>query len=1445
MGLSNIFKKGRLSKVYLFFMQKYGIIKEKNGDLIMLRIELKKKNKNDNKSAKGSFEYITRSGLSNKDEIAKSTDLIYTSSKIPTFFSKENQFWNEVDKNERKNGRVNSELLISLPREKTTEEKVEMIEEFIENTLKKNTSYSYAIHEPLASDGLTNPHCHLMIYEKVFPRNFYNDELSKNITKKDFANTFSKNGNYIEKEKSYREKAFIYKARENYEELVYEKGDLNTQKQIEKFAKLNKKSKNKDNEKRFFILQSEQTLMKEKGEIYMNDFYNLKNSNSVNEIKEYFESVSEEKMKELNKLFPEQKDFFEIMKNENIDNINEKHNMSNEIILQTIHDITLQKSPSNLIATNSDLISLNKNIRNSMDIDDITNKYIYDKLVTKVFKDDNFDLENNRFFQLNKYFKELKENEENRLEASNYISNTTLEYRKNENDITIIDELPYKKINVKEIDLEKLELDCIKIEDNFNKKEEELFKNKELTNDLRLMYFTDLTKNIDPDDLKISFNEFMKNLKDNIQYNYQNLTKDFVYTDLFFKPNTNYFVEYDKNEINPDYLSMHTTTKNIRSKEFELKNEIIETSLNEVAKKENISLEENEKFFKDRKDFVELIKNNIKGNITYFNKVGNIDESMFFFKAIEDRENIIRTNLGNENLDFKISIKIPKERKKEESFDINNYLEKREISFQNFLTEKKEIDKAKLELGLSSTIYEKKEKSQTESETFRKNLRPTLPLMKVKLYLIPDDDTKNNLRMFKLDNNNDLLNVGLDFQGRNPSLLLNTPSVLEMAYKHSKDLSKDINLEKDISNSLEKSIETNSSNQKVFSKMKLKENIKNCFVDDNINKMITKNNGLHYKLTKNIADKILDKNMAFTALQNEYNLKDSIGKLVTEKGAYTFFGFSEDIEKMNNSLKKHYFIKSERENLVDKTVQSTNNINCIINFNNLEETTNISNVEKINSFFNLTTIGSDNLKSFITPNQEIEKKLINDFYLKKENEQIQTIIKDKINSGKTSKIPFYKEEKLEKEKESYFFDKNIEMLSLQYYVSTVNLSENEDEDPALDGINNLAKLSLSNMKQYVNSRPRRKEDEVKIDNRRIERYNIERESIISRKQETEKEYLTATDNINLNQYLSTLNFVKFKLEWEKENEEDEDKEEKEFSLIIKPAELTEKNSDYLFNDERMFDKNLIFKIYITNNGIDKQLDINTLNDNIKDGTPEEIKNIATDNIIKEYFRTRLIDKSDNPEQWTDSECDEIKNKLDIKLEYEIEKITKDQSLENSIKEFVAHNEVFQKIRINIDTDVEIQTSINNLQNTLLGQKLANELQKHIYSENDYVLEIYKYKNQNMKSLLEVNELQEDELTIKRKIKEIDYFNKNHDLFKAINDYSIDTDDDKVIANFNSKNKDIKVKKDIRFVKEYSNLDFDIQPKSYELEKDDFKNNFEIVKNNSKKMKLLKEVEKAL
>ncbi len=75
-------------------------------------------------------------------------------------------FWKSADKNERINGRIYTELEISLPRELNKEQREELVQEFVDKTLGKNFTYFYAIHSPLASDGEQNPHIHLMFSER-------------------------------------------------------------------------------------------------------------------------------------------------------------------------------------------------------------------------------------------------------------------------------------------------------------------------------------------------------------------------------------------------------------------------------------------------------------------------------------------------------------------------------------------------------------------------------------------------------------------------------------------------------------------------------------------------------------------------------------------------------------------------------------------------------------------------------------------------------------------------------------------------------------------------------------------------------------------------------------------------------------------------------------------------------------------------------------------------------------------------------------------------------------------------------------------------------------------------------------------------------------------------------------------------------------------------------
>ena len=107
------------------------------------------------------YAYINRDGKYKRADIEK-----IESGNLPTWAKDAKHFWKSADKNERMNGRVYTELEISLPRELTQEQREELVSRFVEKTLGKNFTYSYAIHNPLARDGEQNPHVHSMFSER-------------------------------------------------------------------------------------------------------------------------------------------------------------------------------------------------------------------------------------------------------------------------------------------------------------------------------------------------------------------------------------------------------------------------------------------------------------------------------------------------------------------------------------------------------------------------------------------------------------------------------------------------------------------------------------------------------------------------------------------------------------------------------------------------------------------------------------------------------------------------------------------------------------------------------------------------------------------------------------------------------------------------------------------------------------------------------------------------------------------------------------------------------------------------------------------------------------------------------------------------------------------------------------------------------------------------------
>lgn len=107
------------------------------------------------------FAYINREGKYSRDDIDS-----FETVNLPAWAEDAKHFWKSADKNERINGRIYKELEISLPRELDAEQRVELVKDFMEKTLGDKFTYSYAIHVPLASDGMQNPHVHVMFSER-------------------------------------------------------------------------------------------------------------------------------------------------------------------------------------------------------------------------------------------------------------------------------------------------------------------------------------------------------------------------------------------------------------------------------------------------------------------------------------------------------------------------------------------------------------------------------------------------------------------------------------------------------------------------------------------------------------------------------------------------------------------------------------------------------------------------------------------------------------------------------------------------------------------------------------------------------------------------------------------------------------------------------------------------------------------------------------------------------------------------------------------------------------------------------------------------------------------------------------------------------------------------------------------------------------------------------
>ncbi|MGK4724815.1 MobA/MobL family protein, partial [Salmonella enterica] len=69
---------------------------------------------------------------------------------------------------ERKHGTAYREIEIALPRELTRDQRIELVEDFVQKELGDRHAYQYEIHNPPgAIDGKEQPHEHIMFCERI------------------------------------------------------------------------------------------------------------------------------------------------------------------------------------------------------------------------------------------------------------------------------------------------------------------------------------------------------------------------------------------------------------------------------------------------------------------------------------------------------------------------------------------------------------------------------------------------------------------------------------------------------------------------------------------------------------------------------------------------------------------------------------------------------------------------------------------------------------------------------------------------------------------------------------------------------------------------------------------------------------------------------------------------------------------------------------------------------------------------------------------------------------------------------------------------------------------------------------------------------------------------------------------------------------------------------
>lgn len=90
---------------------------------------------------------------------------VYLPGHVPKEFSDRSFLWNDVERFEKSsNSQLARNLIFALPRELNEEQRIELLEQFVkENFTDKGMIADVNVHNPDASDGLEQPHAHILL----------------------------------------------------------------------------------------------------------------------------------------------------------------------------------------------------------------------------------------------------------------------------------------------------------------------------------------------------------------------------------------------------------------------------------------------------------------------------------------------------------------------------------------------------------------------------------------------------------------------------------------------------------------------------------------------------------------------------------------------------------------------------------------------------------------------------------------------------------------------------------------------------------------------------------------------------------------------------------------------------------------------------------------------------------------------------------------------------------------------------------------------------------------------------------------------------------------------------------------------------------------------------------------------------------------------------------